>query len=637
MPETIGWNHPVDDSDQWDGFNDSGIETFAGSPVRSLAREANQNSLDSGDTEPVLVKMKLHHVDTSSVPNLEELKSNMNYCYEASKSESAKAEVFFKNALDLLENKKMYVLEISDFNTKGMKGPCKNGTPYYAFVKAKGQSRKESDTAAGSYGIGKFAPYSASKIRTIYVSTVYEDNSGSYIQLTQGKSILMSHDVRGRRKQGIGFWGIKEKCQPLEGVFEKLPGWLQRANSVEDLSGCKGSKLSVLCFEPAKYWQEKLAVSVAENFFAAINEGKLQVEIDDKITLDRSSIGVFFEREDIRALIEKMDNEPEQFDNCRQYLSALQDNPEVIVEESETRELGLCKLQILVKEGLPKKVCALRSGMFITDGLNRLKSFSDFKEFVAVVQCHSKKGIELLRSMEPPKHDDFEPDRLPTKELQKKGSQALRDLSTWVRDMLKRHAKDPVSEVTEIDELRDFFGDEGEKGSGEGTDEINPRGDVIIRAKPLKIKVQKISSGDGMAEGEGEGEGEGGGGTGGQGNGGGGGGGEGEGTGSGSGGTGTSGGGMPMAIAEIRNIRALPTGVRTRKIAFTPIKSGKISVRLMEAGADSDYEISVEKAIGFTVKKGRIEIDVSAGSRVMLDVELNRDFLGALKVVANEI
>ena len=39
-----------------------------------------------------------------------------------------------------------------------MVGPCNNGTKYYAFMKAKGQSRKDSETASGSYGIGKFAP-----------------------------------------------------------------------------------------------------------------------------------------------------------------------------------------------------------------------------------------------------------------------------------------------------------------------------------------------------------------------------------------------------------------------------------------------------------------------------------------------
>ncbi len=631
MSMKIGWHHPVDESDQWDGFNDAGIETFAGSPIRHLAREVNQNSLDSGESDPIVVKMKLHQVDTNSLPDLEEFKNILLLCRDAAKNESPKAEVFFENALDLLGKKKINVLEISDYNTTGMEGPCENGKPFYAFVKAKGQSRKGSLAAAGSYGIGKFAPYSASNTRTIFVSTIYQDDSGEYRQLTQGKSILMSHDVGGKRKQGVGFWGNKEKCQPLEGVVPDLPVWLQRVKNEADLPKSKGSKLTVICFNAAKNWQEHLAVSVAENFFAAISDGKLRVEIDGKYTLEQSSIGDFLENKDIRKLIEKSKNEPEQFDNSKHYLKAFRDKTEVIVEQSEMRELGLCQLRILVGEGLPKKVCALRNGMFISDNLNRLKSFSEYKEFVAVFHCQSKKGNELLRLMEPPRHDDFEPERLPTKEEQRKGTIALRDLANWVREMLKRHAKDPVSEVTEIDELRDFFGDEGEKGAGGGAEEINPYGEILIRAKPIKMRVQNVVpaiEGDGDGGGVGEGPDGGGGGDGA-------GGGDGEGgVGIGTGGTG---GGAQVSGVEIKNIRAVPIGLRMRKIGFTPQKTGKVCLRLFEAGADSDYEIPVAKTGVGAVEKGCVILDVMAGSRVSLEIELKQDFLGALKVVAHEV
>jgi hypothetical protein len=32
MSEAIGWNHPPDQSDQWDGFNDMGMAHFTGNP-----------------------------------------------------------------------------------------------------------------------------------------------------------------------------------------------------------------------------------------------------------------------------------------------------------------------------------------------------------------------------------------------------------------------------------------------------------------------------------------------------------------------------------------------------------------------------------------------------------------------------
>jgi hypothetical protein len=634
MSKTIGWHHPVDESDQWDGFNEPGIEHFSGSPITHLAREVNQNSVDAAENSPVTVKIKLKEVLASEIPDIEELKTNLQSCLVSAKSENDKATIFFKNAIAELNKNKINVLEISDFNTRGMRGPSANGTPFYAFMKAKGQSRKENNEASGSYGIGKFAPYAVSKIRTIFISTVYQNDNNEFIQLTQGKSILMSHDQDSKRKQGVGFWGIKEKCQPIEGLSSNLPSWIQRAKSNEIDSTDKGSQLSILCFDAVKNWQEHLAVSVAENFFGAIYNGSLRIEIEDRYLLDQTTIGEFFENESVRSLIEKekIKNEPEQFDDCKNYLAALQGGLEVITEESEMRELGSCQVKILLGEGLPKKVCALRNGMFISDSLNGLKSFSDFKEFVAVFHCQSKRGNELLRAMEPPRHDDFEPDRLPTREDQLKGKTALRDISSWIREMLKRHAKDPVGEVTELDELKDFFGDEGDGESGKGAEEINPYGDVIIRAKPISNKVKSTQTNEkdtGQEEGNDQGsEEEGGGGDNGAGGG--------DGLGGVGAGQGGTGGGMQRTIADINNVRAILAGSNLRKLAFTAIKSGKLSIHIKEAGADSDYDINITKADVGLLKNNGIVVDVTAGQRVIVNIQLNQNYSGALKVVAYE-
>lgn len=633
MAGAIGWHHPEDESDQWDGFNDPGIEHFSGRPIWHLAREINQNASDAGESVPVEVVFRLFDVPTEEMPNLNELRANLESCYKASKLESPKARIFFETALAELKKKKIQVLEISDFNTKGMTGPSVNGKPFYAFMKAKGQSRKESDTAGGSFGIGKLAPYAVSKIRTIFVSTVFEDDAGKLQQLTQGKSILMSHDRSGKRKQGVGFWGVKAKCQPIEGMsLGGVPCWLQRATKKSELK--KGTTLTIPCFDTAKNWQEFLAVSVAENFFGAINEGKLRVKIDEKYTLDQNSIRDFFEKTEIRKFIVSTKDEPEQFDNSKDYLAALQNTTEAFIEHSEMRELGNCQVRILTGEGLKRKVSVLRNGMFISDGLNRLKSFSDFKEFVAVFQCQSNKGNELLRAMEPPRHDDFEPARLPTKEEQRRGAKALNEIAVWIREMLKRHAKDPVSDVTELDELKDFFGDEGEGDSGKGTEEVNPYGEVIIRAKRVAPKSQKANdSGNGNDGYDGEG---GDGGAGGYGGGGGGGAGGGDGGGNGDG-TGGKGGGSARKSLGINNVRAITSDANTRKIAFTPASPGKVSIQLMEAGADSDYGVPIVKANIGTVDKGCVVLDVTAGHRVIIEVQLKQDFSGAVKVVAHEV
>ena len=193
--------------------------------------------------------------------------------------------------------------------------------------------------------------------------------------------------------------------------------------------------------------------------------------------------------------------------------------------------------------------------------------------------------------------------------------------------------KDPVDEVTELDELKDFFGDEGDGESGKGTEEINPYGDVIIRAKPISNKVKSAQTPEketDQEEGSGEGtEEEGGGGD------------AGAGGGDGQGGVGTgqggAGGGMQKTLADISNVRAILSGSDSRKLAFTAIKSGKLSIHIKEAGADSDYDINITKADIGLLKNNGVTVDVTAGQRVVMNIQLNQNYSGALKVVAYEI
>ena len=632
MSTKIGWNHPVDASDQWDGFNEPGIEHFSGSPIPHLAREINQNSFDSGNGGIVRVQIRQKMVETNQIPDLAELKATIQCCLLASVNESTKARQFFESAENDLLKSKISILEISDFNTKGMAGPSHNGTPFYAFMKAKGQSKKASDTATGSFGIGKFAPYAVSKLRTVFVSTVYKEEDGSIQRLTQGKSILMSHDDSGERRQGVGFWGVKERCQPVLGVNKKLPTWIQRGDknlTLEDV----GTKLTILGFDNSSGWEANLATSVAENFFGSISEGKLEVDIDGKYILSKNSVKTFFDDESVLAMISNQKNEPDQFNNSQNYLACLTATEGVITEQTQSALLGLCQLKILIGEGLSKKIAFLRNGMFISDSLSLagIKNFSDFKEFVAVFECKNSKGIELLRAMEPPRHDDFEPDRLPSKEDQQKGKKALKDMATWIREMLKRHAKDPVSDVTSVDELKDFFSDDSGEGNGKEAEEINPFGAVVIRARPIPVKFDRpaaLPQGSGPGS-EGE-DGEGGGGDDGAG------GGDSEGGGQGTA-PGGQGSGANRPVVSINNLRAVSTSSKSRRIAFTPVQTGMVAISLYEAGADSDYELSIKEATIGEIKNGRLILDVEKGNRVTVDVGFKSAFDGSLKVMAHEV
>jgi hypothetical protein len=413
----------------------------------------------------------------------------------------------------------------------------------------------------------------------------------------------------------------------------------------------QGTTLSILGFDPVTRWQLKLGAVIASNFFGAIVRGRLEVNINNTVVLNKQTVHQIFEDEEIKTAIKDMEDEPEKFENSKLYLEAIGEGPEVIKAETQNVHLHHCELRLIVREGAPKRIAFLRDGMFITENLAGLKRFGDFKEFVGVVECHSTPGNKLLKDMEPPRHDSFEPNRLPTPKDQRRGRIALHYLSEWVREMLRRYAQDPVTAVTTVDELKEFFWDEASEGTEGREGEENPLGKIIVRARPLRRKDRPATydlptnsgddddlSGDGEGDQEGPEEGETGGGGSGEGGDGGTGGpdeGSGEGEHGGSGGGGTKNTPAPVKLA---NVRSIPMGTRKRKVAFTPDFSGDVRIAVEDSGADSNHALQVVSSSAGTVNQGKIEgIKVTAGMRCSIEIELARDFDGAMRVTANAV
>jgi hypothetical protein len=619
------WEFPVDGGDQWRGFNDAGIEHFRGSPFASLAREILQNSLDAAAGRPVTVSFKYRDVAIQDIPNIEQLRASFKQCLSMANAEGKKAKDFFLAAEKLLKSKTVPVLSIIEHNTTGMRGPCRNGTPYFAYVKASGQSKKDDDseTGLGSYGIGKFAPFAVSELRTIFVSTVFREGT-AYKQYTQGKALLMSHkDEAKMTRQNVGYWGVKENCMPVEGVNPKLPGWLQRTRKETDLENSLGTTLNILGFHTGTEWKSLLIASVLENFFGAIWKGRLIVEVE-ATALSKETMSELFDKKHIRDALEGSKGQPEGFDNAKSYFRTLAATEDVFIEDQENRELGNCEMRIVLGDELPKRVAILRNGMLITDQMDKLKRFGDFKEFAAVIECHSRKGNELLRDMEPPRHNDFDPDRL-SLEDKPRGQRAIIELGKWAREMLKRHARDPVSDVSDVKELADYFPDDSDQAGGEKGEEVNPVGKIEIRAQPFKRKPAVILAEVEGVEGGAARQGKGGGGGGG-------------GAGSGSG-KGQSGSGKKSSkILPLNNVRSIVLTDRRRRVSATPEFSGNMELVVYEAGADTDRELKVVKSSNGKIRNGVVSnLKGKRGNRLTLEIELDAPFHGAMKMVANAI
>ncbi len=267
---------------------------------------------------------------------------------------------------------------------------------------------------------------------------------GETVESFQGKAVLISHDSEEGKTQGTGFYGVKESCSELG------KGQIPQSHRVLDEAGCPvegTTSLVVAAFREPNDWRRRIATSVIENYFYAISQRKLTVIIEpdgssELFEIDDTSLGTWFD-----FLETGLDGgNPED-----EGTSALQE-PRAFWEmsvdtepttETQDNDLGHCRLWIRTAEGLPSKVAIVRStGMLITSQQSKLIRFPGYQDFAALCVFEDPEGNELLRRMENPKHDQFEPDRLPESERDR-GRRALKRITDWIRGEIRKHAGPP--------------------------------------------------------------------------------------------------------------------------------------------------------------------------------------------------
>jgi hypothetical protein len=187
---------------------------------------------------------------------------------------------------------------------------------------------------------------------------------------------------------------------------------------------------------------------VIENFFYAVHQGNLKVLIDPDQTLtdlglleiDDASLGRWFDylEENAGDSEDSGDEGSSALKQARAFWQ-ISDDGNLLVEKQDV-DLGHCRLWIRVEEGLPSKVAFVRrTGMLVTTEQNGLIRFPGFQDFAALCVFEDPQGNELLRRMENPQHNRFEPDRLPEGE-RRRGRRALKRITDWIRSEVRKAA-----------------------------------------------------------------------------------------------------------------------------------------------------------------------------------------------------
>ncbi len=483
--DAVGWEFPSNNGGRIDGFNDPGIAHFKGQPVSRLAREVIQNSLDAreDEKEPVHVSFELialHARDFGRDELLEAVRS----CQDESDDTITKEQL--QAVKDVLSGDAISCLRISDRNTTGLVEKH-----WDSLIKMQGVSHKTGEGAGGSHGIGKYAPFAISSARTVFYWTCYEKD-GDRIERCQGKSVLMSH--RGHSTQGTGFYGVKEGCKEIPS--EKIPGSLKLVG--------RPYGTSILVFGPKldSNWRREVASSVLENFFYAIEKDMLNVMIepeDDEEIFEINSDNL--EKHFQKYITGQDDFEEGDFSSLAQaktfwQISSGKFSDGVKEFNRQDNDFGHCKLWIKVDKDLPSRVGLVRrTGMLITDQQKKLTHFQGYQDFAALCFFEDPTGNELLRRMENPTHDQFEPNWLLGDKVEV-GEKALKRIVKWIRDMIRELAfTSSTGQTTLLPELAkllpDYYPDEEFEDSSDSAEEGEPgfAERVTIKLKPIRRSV----------------------------------------------------------------------------------------------------------------------------------------------------
>lgn len=470
MAKNLEWHFPELQHADSEGMNDPLLQYFGGDHNWYIAREVIQNSVDArvDADKPVMVRFEKLTLAKKDVPGLPELKGHLQVCLKQAKQEqNARAESFYSDAVEAASEDKIVVLRASDFNTTGLTGADgeKKGR-WHKLVKAVGENQYDG-VGGGSYGIGKGAPFVASRMHAVYYSTLNADGEVIF----QGKSRLLSHEFDGVEYRGVGSFGVRGYGSVRDSKL--IPAAFLRKE--------QGTDISILAYGESLVWMDELAKSVLENFWMSIHSGMLEV------VLAQGLKEIAINRATLKSLLEKHCK-----DGALMYYKTVVDPTRF--REKPLPVLGTCQLYVRIEEKFPRKLLYMRSPRMAVNDWRFPKSLQE--PYAAVFICDNPEGNAMLRSLEPPEHDAWEPARAPN------GKEMLDEIRDWVKSELVALAEEESGDPEEIPELEKFlpYDEDYEKMSEASKGNALPSEGVSLDESALEIGAEREEREDAIEE-----------------------------------------------------------------------------------------------------------------------------------------
>lgn len=469
----IGWSFPSRNNGDIEGFSNPALEWFKGSPLRALAREVCQNSLDAQyeEDEPVRIEFKKEFVSISSFPGMTGLQNILLKCKSFWPEEgNEKTHTFINTALRDLREGKICLLRVSDFNTKGLEGPYSSHgiTPWVSLVKGTAFSVKSSGkTAAGSYGIGKAAPFINSKYQTVFYRT--KNIAGE--TAVQGVAHLMSFSDES--------YGDVDPIRRSVGYFGETNGNIAVPHMAELDRLYARSEVGTDLFVPGfnfvvdgkNDWVNQMIGEILENFLMAIEYKNLVVSIE----------GQEITRDTVRYAIARNQKYAKDAYYFNKILMA---EPDKIVDEDYNfHGMGQLRLRLLYANDLNKKILVVRkSGMKISE----IKGLPKGISYTGILELQGERLNAFFREMENPTHDKWEPNRHSNPSLAKMYKIEVED---WVKSVIRQKVEEMSGAEVLID-TGNLFNTAGKNEPPRSDDSDAPKKEnVIDTTKNVEIVI----------------------------------------------------------------------------------------------------------------------------------------------------
>lgn len=485
IPKGISVYFPLLNGGEETGFNDAGVEQFKHDRIESLMRECTQNSSDAldetlGGGMKVRVEFELIHVPLHDLLGADELKTHLQACLDyvhadAVDSKEKKAQDFFQKAVKLLEEKSIPCLLVRDFNTTGLTGGDEDrGGRWHSLVKAKGSSNKSDDTAGGSFGIGKSAPFACSALRTVFYGTRNADGVA-----IQGKSVLITHhDDRNEQTQGVGFIGLK-KDNKIFAVRDEagIPQFLARKEN--------GTDVLVVGFIE-KDWADKIKAAALTHFWPALELNRIEFTIKD---IGKTPVLINQGNLDEGLTWLKKTGRAENSKEIPDFLEVFRTKANLL----DIKNAGICRFHVNISNGekdYTNTVCCFRTNAMVIDYM----SLKISGNFCGVFMCDSKAGSKVFREMEPPRHDKWTPTQPQDEAIQLRCKETYDDMRDQCRDVIRKLIEKDIKESVDPDELELAIPNDGDP-AGLSTPSLEPNaltpGHKISIKPPTKRRRKK--------------------------------------------------------------------------------------------------------------------------------------------------